>query len=284
MWACDGRRRVRDSSVSPTLTSVPLQGDKNLITFEGGHNTVRSQFFFDSVSIFFLNTLHPPGAPMPSPPVRGGEGAEAGPGFQPISAELEMLLCMGFPRHVAERALRRHRTVELASNWLVENAENGWAELMESDGGFHARTEVEVVEAAEPRSDHLRTAPDAYSGELAAATPFKVQYEHVTSPRASKGAAQRAAQVGEEEALEDLADDELARAIELSFGSVISAAEGGGKAPGGGAGGGAGAAGGKGGGGGGSPPPGGGAGAAGGGGSSANRSAADALAAAAQNM
>lgn len=102
-----------------------------------------------------------------------------------------MLLCMGFPRHIAERALRKHRTVELASNWLVENADNGWAELREGDGGgFHARTVVDVVEAAEPRD--LRTQADAYSGELAAGSPFAVQYEHVTSPR-SKGAAQRRA-------------------------------------------------------------------------------------------
>jgi hypothetical protein len=32
-------------------------GDKNYITFEGDHNTVRPQFFLDSVVIFFLNSL-----------------------------------------------------------------------------------------------------------------------------------------------------------------------------------------------------------------------------------
>ena len=37
----------------------------------------------------------------------------------------------GFPRHISERALRKHRTVELASNWLAENSDNGWAELLE---------------------------------------------------------------------------------------------------------------------------------------------------------
>lgn len=32
-------------------------GDKNYITFEGDHNSVRPQFFLDSVVIFFLNSL-----------------------------------------------------------------------------------------------------------------------------------------------------------------------------------------------------------------------------------
>lgn len=32
-------------------------GDKNYITFEGDHNSVRPQFFYDSVVIFFLNAL-----------------------------------------------------------------------------------------------------------------------------------------------------------------------------------------------------------------------------------
>jgi len=32
-------------------------GDKNLIEFEGDHNSERPDFFYDSVSIFFHNTL-----------------------------------------------------------------------------------------------------------------------------------------------------------------------------------------------------------------------------------
>lgn len=32
-------------------------GDKNLITFDGDHNTPRPQFFEDSVVIFFINSL-----------------------------------------------------------------------------------------------------------------------------------------------------------------------------------------------------------------------------------
>ncbi|KVH88511.1 hypothetical protein Ccrd_026667 [Cynara cardunculus var. scolymus] len=37
-----------------------LQGDKNMIKFEGDHNSSRPQFYYDSVSIFFHNVLHPP--------------------------------------------------------------------------------------------------------------------------------------------------------------------------------------------------------------------------------
>lgn len=35
-------------------------GDKNIIKFDGDHNSSRPQFYYDSVSIFFYNTLHPP--------------------------------------------------------------------------------------------------------------------------------------------------------------------------------------------------------------------------------
>ncbi|PWZ19397.1 hypothetical protein Zm00014a_023376 [Zea mays] len=38
-------------------------GDKNLIKFEGDHNSPRPQFYYDSVSIFFYNVLHPPQFP-----------------------------------------------------------------------------------------------------------------------------------------------------------------------------------------------------------------------------
>lgn len=37
-----------------------LQGDKNIICFDGDHNSSRPQFYYDSVSIFFYNVLHPP--------------------------------------------------------------------------------------------------------------------------------------------------------------------------------------------------------------------------------
>ncbi|KAK9060587.1 hypothetical protein SSX86_021293 [Deinandra increscens subsp. villosa] len=35
-------------------------GDKNIIKFEGDHNSPRPQFYFDSINIFFNNVLHPP--------------------------------------------------------------------------------------------------------------------------------------------------------------------------------------------------------------------------------
>ncbi|KAJ4982001.1 hypothetical protein NE237_032838 [Protea cynaroides] len=38
-------------------------GDKNIIKFEGDHNSPRPQFYYDSVSIFFYNVLHPPQVP-----------------------------------------------------------------------------------------------------------------------------------------------------------------------------------------------------------------------------
>ncbi|XP_024046016.1 uncharacterized protein LOC18050586 isoform X2 [Citrus clementina] len=38
-------------------------GDKNIIKFDGDHNSSRPQFYYDSVSIFFYNVLHPPQIP-----------------------------------------------------------------------------------------------------------------------------------------------------------------------------------------------------------------------------
>ncbi|KAG2306754.1 hypothetical protein Bca52824_026502 [Brassica carinata] len=35
-------------------------GDKNIIKFEGDHNSPRPQFYFDSINIFFRNVLRPP--------------------------------------------------------------------------------------------------------------------------------------------------------------------------------------------------------------------------------
>ncbi|KAL2896978.1 Uncharacterized protein RDABS01_038762 [Bienertia sinuspersici] len=40
-------------------------GDKNIIKFEGDHNSPRPQFYFDSISIFFNNVLQPPEDDVP---------------------------------------------------------------------------------------------------------------------------------------------------------------------------------------------------------------------------
>ncbi|PKI61591.1 hypothetical protein CRG98_018020 [Punica granatum] len=40
-------------------------GDKNIIKFDGDHNSSRPQFYYDSVSIFFYNVLRPPLVPNP---------------------------------------------------------------------------------------------------------------------------------------------------------------------------------------------------------------------------
>ncbi|CAN6289395.1 unnamed protein product [Urochloa humidicola] len=38
-------------------------GDKNIIKFDGDHNSPRPQFYFDSITIFFHNVLNPPEVP-----------------------------------------------------------------------------------------------------------------------------------------------------------------------------------------------------------------------------
>ncbi|KAK7387646.1 hypothetical protein VNO78_22433 [Psophocarpus tetragonolobus] len=45
------------------LISESYAGDKNVIKFDGDHNSSRPQFFYDSVSIFFYNVLRPPNVP-----------------------------------------------------------------------------------------------------------------------------------------------------------------------------------------------------------------------------
>ena len=64
-----------------------MQGDKNIIKFEGDHNSPRPQFYYDSVSIFFYNVLHPPPISSSTPnkvekyydlgDLRVGRGADA---------------------------------------------------------------------------------------------------------------------------------------------------------------------------------------------------------------
>lgn len=44
-------------------TCFYVQGDKSMVKFEGDHNSPRPQSYYDSVSIFFYNTLRPPQLP-----------------------------------------------------------------------------------------------------------------------------------------------------------------------------------------------------------------------------
>jgi len=56
-------------------------GDKNLISFEGGHNCVRPSFFHTSVCIFLANVLGP--FAQRSPERSGGHGGHGGPLVSP---------------------------------------------------------------------------------------------------------------------------------------------------------------------------------------------------------
>ncbi|KAL6972266.1 hypothetical protein U1Q18_031954, partial [Sarracenia purpurea var. burkii] len=52
-----------DKFIQPHHSDLIFQsyaGDKNIIKFDGDHNSSRPQFYYDSVSIFFFNILHPP--------------------------------------------------------------------------------------------------------------------------------------------------------------------------------------------------------------------------------
>ncbi|KAL2341449.1 hypothetical protein Fmac_009389 [Flemingia macrophylla] len=52
------------------LISESYMGDKNVIKFDGDHNSSRPQFFYDSISIFFYNVLRPPHIPRVQKPER----------------------------------------------------------------------------------------------------------------------------------------------------------------------------------------------------------------------
>ncbi|KAL8088830.1 uncharacterized protein LOC141697078 isoform X1 [Apium graveolens] len=52
-----------DKFIKPSHSDLIFEsyaGDKNIIKFDGDHNSSRPQFYYDSVSIFFYNVLHPP--------------------------------------------------------------------------------------------------------------------------------------------------------------------------------------------------------------------------------
>jgi len=69
------------------------------------------------------------------------------PAGPPPSDELQSLLRMGFPRTAAEGALRRFRSLQLAADWLVDNAENGWAALGPGAGGAASGVAVDAPAA-----------------------------------------------------------------------------------------------------------------------------------------
>ncbi|KAL9407959.1 hypothetical protein AB3S75_046488 [Citrus x aurantiifolia] len=54
---------VEDDFINPHHSDRIFEayaGDKNIIKFEGDHNSPRPQFYFDSINIFFHNVLQPP--------------------------------------------------------------------------------------------------------------------------------------------------------------------------------------------------------------------------------
>lgn len=53
-------KHISSFSFLCTNLLVTLQGDKNIIKFDGDHNSSRPQSYYDSVLIFFYNVLRPP--------------------------------------------------------------------------------------------------------------------------------------------------------------------------------------------------------------------------------
>ncbi|KAL8515413.1 hypothetical protein ACS0TY_014204 [Phlomoides rotata] len=54
------RRAIQKKAKFDITELNTIKGDKNIIKFEGDHNSPRPQFYFDSISIFFNNVLQPP--------------------------------------------------------------------------------------------------------------------------------------------------------------------------------------------------------------------------------
>ncbi|KAG0620245.1 hypothetical protein M758_4G201300 [Ceratodon purpureus] len=58
---------TEDAFIQPhhsDLIFKAYNGDKNIIKFDGDHNSPRPQFYYDSITIFFYNVLRPPDAPV----------------------------------------------------------------------------------------------------------------------------------------------------------------------------------------------------------------------------
>ncbi|XP_024391340.1 uncharacterized protein [Physcomitrium patens] len=61
-----------DAFIHPRHSEIIFKaysGDKNIIKFDGDHNSPRPQFYYDSITIFFYNVLRPPDAPIVVPEV-----------------------------------------------------------------------------------------------------------------------------------------------------------------------------------------------------------------------
>ncbi|XP_035814654.1 uncharacterized isoform X5 [Zea mays] len=54
------RRIIQKRAKFDIMDLNVLRGDKNIIKFDGDHNSPRPQSYYDSVSIFFYKSLHPP--------------------------------------------------------------------------------------------------------------------------------------------------------------------------------------------------------------------------------
>ncbi|GMP76923.1 hypothetical protein CsSME_00033391 [Camellia sinensis var. sinensis] len=54
------RRAILKKAKFDIMELNTIKGDKNIIRFEGDHNSPRPQFYFDSINIFFHNVLQPP--------------------------------------------------------------------------------------------------------------------------------------------------------------------------------------------------------------------------------
>jgi len=208
---------------SQTLCNI-YPGDKNFIQFDGTHNSARPQFFYDSVSIFFLNTLHPPQASdrnaggqfvpaeMPPPAVSLG---------RPADSDVDKLLRMGFPRSAAERALRRYKGVELAATYLVDHASDGWPDLMAddtltsalpggSDGAASPRQTSPRLQVLPPVQEHARAFGDV-DDDGAAGHDEQTSSSDWVLPEDAVSHAPSGGQHGGEE-------DRLARALGISRG------------------------------------------------------------------
>ncbi|MCO5552645.1 hypothetical protein L7F22_006161 [Adiantum nelumboides] len=58
---------TEDSFIQPHHSDLIYKayvGDKNIIKFEGDHNSPRPRFYYDSINIFFHNVLQPPESPV----------------------------------------------------------------------------------------------------------------------------------------------------------------------------------------------------------------------------